>query len=77
MFNESEFVSFDIFPLILNSLNKTKRQRELLRITHENFAILKRLTSKEPHYHHMRWQDEWNVSEAWRRPHFVLTDVMV
>lgn len=47
------------------SLNKTKRQRELLRITHENFAILKRLTAKEPHYHHMRWQDEWNVSRVY------------
>ncbi|XP_078332375.1 sperm axonemal maintenance protein CFAP97D1-like [Crassostrea virginica] len=47
------------------SLNKTKRQRELLRITHENFAILKRLTSKEPHYHHMRWQDEWNINQRY------------
>ncbi|XP_062619866.1 sperm axonemal maintenance protein CFAP97D1-like [Saccostrea cucullata] len=47
------------------SLNKTKRQRELLRITHENFAILKRLTAKEPHYHHMRWQDEWNINQRY------------
>ena len=44
------------------SLNKTRRQRELLRITHENQAILRRITSKEPHYHHRRWLEEWNVS---------------
>merc|ERR1712222_33898 len=32
------------------SLNKSRRQRELLRVTHENQAILKRIISKEPHY---------------------------
>lgn len=65
------------------SLNKTKRQRELLRVTHENQviehlfrntqtncetrmihiyffiftlqAILKRISSKEPHYNHLQW----------------------
>merc|ERR1719505_183651 len=42
------------------SLNKTKRQRELLRVTHENQAILKRITSKEPHYNQMQWEEEWN-----------------
>merc|ERR1712131_191019 len=42
------------------SLNKTKRQRELLRVAHENQAILKRISSKEPHYNHMIWDDEWN-----------------
>merc|ERR1712055_348476 len=41
------------------SLNKTKRQRELLRVAHENQAILKRISSKEPHYNHMIWDDEW------------------
>ena len=44
------------------SLNKTKRQRELLIITHENQAILKRILSKEPHYHHRQWFDEWRVN---------------
>ena len=37
------------------SLNKTRRQRDLLRVTHENQAILKRIQSKEPHYNHMQW----------------------
>ncbi|XP_060083461.1 sperm axonemal maintenance protein CFAP97D1-like [Ylistrum balloti] len=47
------------------SLNKTKRQRELLRITHENLAILKRLTSKEPHYNHNRWNHEWKMNQQY------------
>lgn len=47
------------------SLNKTKRQRELLRVTHENQAILKRISSKEPHYNHLRWEDEWQINETY------------
>ncbi|KAL9963528.1 hypothetical protein ACROYT_G027043 [Oculina patagonica] len=47
------------------SLNKTKRQRELLRVTHENQAILKRITSKEPHYNHLQWEDEWQINETY------------
>merc|ERR1712222_11243 len=42
------------------SLNKTKRQRDLLRVTHENQAILKRISSKEPHYNHDIWKQEWD-----------------
>ncbi|XP_028412732.1 uncharacterized protein CFAP97D2-like [Dendronephthya gigantea] len=44
------------------SLNKTKRQRELLRLTHENQAILKRITSKEPIYNHLQWEEEWQMN---------------
>ena len=40
---------------VLLSLNKTRRQRDLLRVTHENQAILKRIQSKEPHYNHLQW----------------------
>ncbi|XP_068686804.1 sperm axonemal maintenance protein CFAP97D1-like [Montipora foliosa] len=47
------------------SLNKTKRQRELLRVTHENQAILKRISSKEPHYNHLQWEDEWQINEGY------------
>ncbi|XP_046853606.1 uncharacterized protein CFAP97D2-like [Xenia sp. Carnegie-2017] len=49
----------------LRSLNKTKRQRELLRLTHENQAILKRLTSKEPHYNHLQWEEEWQMNKIY------------
>merc|ERR1712071_4537 len=42
------------------SLSKSSRQRELLRVTHENQAILKRISSKEPHYNHDIWEEEWD-----------------
>eukprot|EP00045_Choanoeca_perplexa_P001141 m.18131 g.18131 ORF g.18131 m.18131 type:complete len:402 (+) comp10759_c0_seq1:43-1248(+) len=44
------------------SLNKTKRQQELLRITHENQAILKRITAKQPHYDRRRWERDYDKS---------------
>merc|ERR1719494_705902 len=47
------------------SLNKTKRQRELLRITHENQAILKRITSKEPHYNQGQWEEDWEKNQGY------------
>jgi len=47
------------------SLNKTKRQRELLRVTHENQAILKRITSKEPHLNHVNWEEEWRTNQQY------------
>jgi len=50
---------------IPKSLNKTKRQRELLRITHENQAILKRILSKEPHYNHRQWEEEWVTNQRY------------
>lgn len=40
------------------SLNRTRRQMDLLRVTHENQAILKRIQLKEPHYNHMQWVSE-------------------
>lgn len=47
------------------SLNKTKRQRELLRVTHENQAILKRITSKEPHLNHLNWEEDWRTNQQY------------
>ena len=47
------------------SLNKTRRQRDLLRVTHENQAILKRIQSKEPHYNHLQWLDQWHVNREY------------
>merc|ERR1712159_427951 len=47
------------------SLNKTKRQRDLLRVTHENQAILKRISSKEPYYNHLVWEDEWRTNQGY------------
>lgn len=47
------------------SLNKTRRQRDLLRVTHENQAILKRIQSKEPHYNHLQWLDQWHINRGY------------
>ncbi|XP_050409648.1 uncharacterized protein CFAP97D2-like [Patella vulgata] len=47
------------------SLNKTKRYRELLRITYENLAILKRINSREPHYNHIKWAGEWQINRKY------------
>lgn len=49
------------------SLNTTRRQRELLRVTHENQAILKRLSSKEPYYRHLEWEDQWRKQQKQMR----------
>ena len=34
---------------------------DLLRVTHENQAILKRIQLKEPHYNHMQWVSEQHL----------------
>ncbi|XP_070538403.1 sperm axonemal maintenance protein CFAP97D1-like [Ptychodera flava] len=45
------------------SLNREKRQRELLRVTKENQEILKRIMAREPEYNHLKWQQEWDENE--------------
>jgi len=40
------------------SLNKDVRKRELLKITMENQAILKRLQDRQPNYNAGKWQEE-------------------
>ncbi|XP_033627284.1 uncharacterized protein LOC117290138 [Asterias rubens] len=47
------------------SLNKTKRQREILRVTHENQAILRRILSKEANYSHQQWEHEWALNKQY------------
>ncbi|EDQ87244.1 uncharacterized protein MONBRDRAFT_38031 [Monosiga brevicollis MX1] len=44
------------------SLNKAKREQDLLRITHENQAILKRISSKAPHYDRHKWERDYDQS---------------
>ncbi|EGD75057.1 hypothetical protein PTSG_06715 [Salpingoeca rosetta] len=48
------------------SLNKTKRQQELLRITHENQAILKRITAKQPFYDRSAWAREYDKARQYQ-----------
>jgi len=45
------------------SLNKAKRQRELLRVAHENEAILKRIASKEPCINNLTWKEDWKANQ--------------
>lgn len=46
------------------SLNREKRQRELLRVTKENQAILKRIMLRKPEYSAIKWQNEWEENQA-------------
>ncbi|KAF6039598.1 hypothetical protein EB796_002094 [Bugula neritina] len=41
------------------SLNREKRQRELLRVTRENQAVLQRILNRKPEYHRSQWQKDW------------------
>lgn len=45
------------------SLNKEKRQRELLRVTKENQAILQRITLRQPEYSAKRWAEIWDEEQ--------------
>lgn len=46
------------------SLNKDMRRRELVRITQENQALLKRIQSRQPTYNHLLWEQDREKSEA-------------
>uniref|UniRef100_A0A8D0AWN1 CFAP97 domain containing 2 n=1 Tax=Salvator merianae TaxID=96440 RepID=A0A8D0AWN1_SALMN len=41
------------------SLNRRKREQELLRITQENGAILERIIKCEPQYKVQKWNEDW------------------
>lgn len=45
------------------SLNREKRQRELLRVTKENQAILQRVMARKPEYSAQKWQKEWEDNQ--------------
>jgi len=45
------------------SLNREKRQRELLRVTKENQAILYRINMRRPEYSHKKWQAQWEENQ--------------
>ncbi|KAH3878390.1 hypothetical protein DPMN_002281 [Dreissena polymorpha] len=46
------------------SLNREKRQRELLRVTKENQSILKRIMLRQPEYSAKKWQREWEENQS-------------
>ncbi|KAJ8310591.1 hypothetical protein KUTeg_012456 [Tegillarca granosa] len=45
------------------SLNREKRQRELLRVTKENQQILSRITNRKPDYSHKKLLDDWDENQ--------------
>ncbi|OCT92476.1 glutamic acid-rich protein [Xenopus laevis] len=47
------------------SLNKEKRDRELLRVSRENQTILDRITKCEPQYQVEKWQEDWVKAEKY------------
>ncbi|XP_039600719.1 sperm axonemal maintenance protein CFAP97D1 [Polypterus senegalus] len=47
------------------SLNKEKRQRELLQITKENQQILERISQCWPQYSTEKWQEDWEKNEKY------------
>merc|ERR1719235_461235 len=49
------------------SLNRDLRKTELMRITQENQAILKRIQKAQPVYNHVAWEDAYRKSGAYLR----------
>jgi len=47
------------------SLNKAKRQRELLRLSHDNQAILRRIQSKESFYKQSEWEEHHRTQQKY------------
>ncbi|XP_008172529.1 uncharacterized protein CFAP97D2 isoform X1 [Chrysemys picta bellii] len=47
------------------SLNREKREKELLRVNQENQAILDRITKCEPQYQVQRWHEDWQRAEKY------------
>ncbi|XP_076453690.1 sperm axonemal maintenance protein CFAP97D1-like [Babylonia areolata] len=45
------------------SLNREKRQRELLRVTRENQEILKRINMRKPEYSVQQWAQDWEENQ--------------
>jgi len=50
-----------------NSLNKDYRKKELIRITQENQAILKRIQQAQPIYSHIQWEESHRRNQGYLR----------
>jgi len=53
------------------SLNRSKRKKDLMRITQENQAILQRIQLKEPFYNHLEWAQSRKENKKYMRQHCV------
>ena len=45
------------------SLRESKKKQELLRISHENRAIYKRILAKQPHYSARQWENDFDKAQ--------------
>ncbi|XP_060091072.1 uncharacterized protein CFAP97D2 [Heteronotia binoei] len=48
------------------SLNRRKREQELLRMTKENHAILEKIINCKSHYKVQKWDEDWQKAEEYR-----------
>ncbi|ESO83783.1 hypothetical protein LOTGIDRAFT_76553, partial [Lottia gigantea] len=48
---------------VYQSLNREKRQRELLRVAKDNQEILRRITARQPEYSAKKWNDDWQQNQ--------------
>jgi hypothetical protein len=55
--------------MIKRSLNRNVRKQELIKITQENQAILKRLQAKQATYSVEKWEDQFQMAERYRMMH--------
>ncbi|XP_048348524.1 uncharacterized protein CFAP97D2 [Sphaerodactylus townsendi] len=49
----------------IKSLNRRKREQELLRMTKENHAILERISKCKSQYKVQKWNEEWQKAEEY------------
>ena len=54
-------------PPTKGSLNREYRNRQLQEITYQNQDILKRIQMKQPHYNHLKWEDDRRRNEQYCR----------
>mmetsp|Transcript_10874 Transcript_10874/g.26687 ORF Transcript_10874/g.26687 Transcript_10874/m.26687 type:complete len:315 (+) Transcript_10874:627-1571(+) len=47
------------------SMNRDARKKELLRITHENQLILKRIQRAQPMYNHVKWEESYKQNQTY------------
>jgi hypothetical protein len=60
-------IKFCVERFEVGSLNREKRKRDLVKITVENQAILKRLQDKQPTYSVTQWNKEYRMNEEFKQ----------
>lgn len=53
------------YRTIIISLNRTRRQLDLIRIANENQVMSKRIREKESQYCRQKWLQQWNTNRQY------------